>query len=229
MMTLLHYFDYLSVGIENTAFVAAVALASGLCVGFAVGIIRFARIPVLSQICFVYVEIFRGTSLLIQLFWIYFSLPMFGITVSPLTAGCLGLALNNGAYGSEIVRGALTSVRKQQFEAAAALNFSAAHTLRVVVLPQALPEMVPPFGNLSILLLKDTALVSMINIVDITFRAQQLRTQTFDTIGVYTVTLLIYFGLALVLVAATRLIEFYCWSDLRGFGRFGTILAGSRP
>jgi polar amino acid transport system permease protein len=228
MMTLVHYFDYLSVGIRTTAFVAAVALAAGLCVGFAVGLIRFARIPVLSQICFVYVEIFRGTSLLIQLFWIYFSLPMFGITVSPLTAGCLGLALNNGAYGSEIVRGALTSVRKQQFEAAAALNFSASHTLRVIVLPQALPEMVPPFGNLSILLLKDTALVSMINIVDITFRAQQLRTQTFDTVGVYTVTLFAYFSLALVIVAVTRMIEFYCRSDLRQFGLFNAILAGGR-
>ena len=229
MATYLDYLGYLAVGIKSTALVGLISLAAGLCLSFAVGLIRFARIPILSQIAFVYVEIFRGTSLLIQLFWIYFSLPMFGITMSPFLAGCLGLALNNGAYGSEIVRGALASVAKEQFEAATALNFSAFHTLRKIIIPQALPEMVQPFGNLSILLLKDTALISMINIMDITFRAQQLRTYTFDSVGVYSVTLIVYFALALVVVFATHLVEMYMRPSTRGAGLFGALFGFARP
>jgi polar amino acid transport system permease protein len=229
MATYLDYLGYLAVGIKSTALVGLISLAAGLCLSFTVGLVRFARIPILSQIAFVYVEIFRGTSLLIQLFWIYFSLPMFGITMSPFLAGCLGLALNNGAYGSEIVRGALASVSKEQFEAATALNFSAFHTLRKIIIPQALPEMVPPFGNLSILLLKDTALISMINIMDITFRAQQLRTHTHDSVGVYSVTLIVYFALALVVVFATRLVEMYMRPSSRGSGLLVALFGSARP
>lgn len=207
MNTYLDYLDFLLVGLKATVYVGVVSLLCGLAISFVVGMLRFAKVPVISPLLFAYVEFFRGTSLLIQLFWIYFSLPMFGISLSPITAGCLGLALNNGAYGSEIVRGALASVTKDQLEASKALNFSYFHTLRRVILPQALPEMVPPFGNLSILLLKDTALISMINIADIAFRAQQLRTQTFDSLGVYTTALVLYFLLALCVVAITKLIE----------------------
>lgn len=224
LATLINYLDYLSVGIKATILVFAVSLLFGLCISFLVGLIRFARIPILYQICFLYVGIFRGTSLLIQLFWIYFSLPMFGISISSFAAGCLGLALNNGAYGSEIVRGALSSVSKQQFEAATALNFSVGHTLRRIILPQALPEMIPPFGNLSIMLLKDTALVSMINIADITFRAQQLRTRTFDSLGVYAVTLVVYFVLALAIVAAVRLVEHYIRPEKRRTGFLSALI-----
>lgn len=207
MNTYLAYLDFLLVGLKATVYVGVVSLLCGLAISFVVGMLRFAKVPVISPLLFAYVEFFRGTSLLIQLFWIYFSLPMFGISLSPITAGCLGLALNNGAYGSEIVRGALAAVTREQLEASKALNFSYFHTLRRVILPQALPEMVPPFGNLSILLLKDTALISMINIADIAFRAQQLRTQTFDSLGVYTTALVLYFLLALCVVAITKLIE----------------------
>ena len=209
MEILFGYFTYLGVGVKATAFIGVVSFVSAVVIAFVVGVIRFQNVPVLRWIAFAYVEVFRGTSLLVQLFWLYYTLPLAGITVSPMAAACLGLALNSGAYGSEIVRGALAAVSRDQFEAATALNFSAGQTLWKIVMPQALVEMVPPFGNLAILVLKDTALVSMISIADVAFQAQQLRTFTYDSANIYLVTLLIYFTLALVVMAIGRLAERY--------------------
>lgn len=203
------YFEYLSVGIEATVVVWTISFISAVVIAFVVGIVRFQQVPVLRHVAFVYVEIFRGTSLLVQLFWLYFSLPLIGYSVSPMTAACLGLALNSGAYGSEIVRGALTAVSRDQFEAATALNFNSTQTLLKIVLPQAVVEMVPPFGNLGVLVLKDTALISMISIADVAFRAQQLRTMTYDSANIYMVTLMIYFTLALVVMLIGKLAERY--------------------
>jgi polar amino acid transport system permease protein len=205
----LGYLSYIGVGIKATVFIGSVSFVSAVAIAFVVGMVRFQNIPVIRHIALAYVEIFRGTSLLVQLFWLYYILPLAGITISPMTAGCLGLAMNGGAYGSEIVRGALTAVSKDQFEAATALNFNSSQTLWKVALPQAIIEMVPPFGNLAILMLKDTALVSMISIADVAFRAQQLRTFTYDSANVYIVTLLIYFTLALIVMAIGKLAERY--------------------
>jgi polar amino acid transport system permease protein len=203
------YLRYLAVGMKATAMVGSISFLSAVLIALVVGIIRAQKIPILNPVAFVYVEIFRGTSLLVQLFWLYYSLPLIGITVPPLTAACLGLALNSGAYGSEIVRGALLAVPKDQLEAATALNLGRWQTLWKVTLPQAIVEMVPPFGNLAILVLKDTALVSMISIADVAFKAQELRTFTYDSARIYIVTLFIYFAMALVVVAIGRLGEHY--------------------
>ena len=203
------YLAYLSVGIKATVLVWAISFFAAVALAFVSGLIRTQRIPVLKWIALTYVEIFRGTSLLVQLFWLYFSLPLIGITIPPITAACLGLALNSGAYGSEIVRGALASVPKDQIEASIALNLTSTRTLWRVLLPQAVVEMVPAFGNLAILVLKDTALVSMISIVDVAFRAQQLRTFTHDSARIYLLALLIYFVLALVISFLGKRVEAY--------------------
>lgn len=203
------YFEYLIIGAKATALVGGVAYLLAILFGLAAGIARAEKIPVAKTIAFIYVEIFRGTSLIVQLFWIYYSLPLFGISISPLIAGCLGIGLNSGAYASEIVRGALLSIPAAQLEAAAALDLTRWQTLWKIVVPQAVREMVPPFGNLSIAVLKDTALVSMISIADIAFKAQQLRTFTYDSARIYGVSLLIYFAMAMVLLVIARTFEFY--------------------
>jgi polar amino acid transport system permease protein len=209
MQQTVEYFEYLIVGAKATALVGGVAYLLAILFGFAAGIARAEKIPVARTVASIYVEIFRGTSLIVQLFWIYYSLPLIGLSISPLMAGCLGIGLNSGAFASEIVRGALLSVPVSQLEAAAALDLSRGQTLWKIVIPQALREMAPPFGNLSIAILKDTALVSMISIADIAFRAQQLRTFTYDSARIYGVSLVIYFGMALVLLMIGRTAEFY--------------------
>jgi polar amino acid transport system permease protein len=143
-----------------------------------------------------YVELFRGTSALVQLFWFYFALPRLGLSLSALGAGILVLGLNTGAYGAEVVRGAVQAVPEGQRAAARALGMSEGLILRRIVLPQAALRMVPPAGNLLIELLKNTALASTIALTELTFRAQALRSETLRTVEIFSVTLVIYFVIA---------------------------------
>lgn len=154
-----------------------------------------------------YVEVFRGTSALVQLFWLFFVLPHFGLTLDAYTVGILALGLNIGAYGAEVVRGAILSVPRGQWEAATALNLSRGATLRRIILPQAFPIMIPPWGNLFIELLKGTALVSLITLADLSFKAQQLNQTTLRTVEIFSLTLLLYLAVALLITAAMRWLE----------------------
>jgi polar amino acid transport system permease protein len=179
----------------------------GAICSFAFGIGKLSTNWAIKGISIAYIEIFRGTSLLVQLFWLYYALPLIGISFGPVTTGIVGLALNIGAYGAEVVRGALQAVPDTQHEAARALNFSRSSTLFHIVLPQAVVEMMPAFGNLAVQNLKDTALVSLISISDLTFQAQQLRNITLDSVRIYSLTLVGYFLMALVLAAFMRWLE----------------------
>lgn len=181
---------------------ALAALAALLC-----GLARVSRHAWVRAPVRAYVEIFRGTSALVQLFWVYFALPLAGVELGALGAGILVLGLNTGAYGSEIVRGAIRAVPRGQWDAAAALDLSRAQTLGFVVLPQALPAMLPPAGNLLIELLKNTALVSLITLSDLTFQAQLLRAATLRSGEIFGLVLVIYFALAAVLTWGVRRLE----------------------
>lgn len=155
----------------------------------------------------VYIEIFRGTSALVQLFWLFFVLPQFGILLDAFVVAVLALGLNVGAYGAEVVRGAILSVARGQWEAATALNMTRAQMLRRIILPQAFVAMIPPWGNLFIELLKATALVSLITLSDLAFKAQQMNQTTLKTIPIFTLVLLIYLAMSLVLTIGMRLLE----------------------
>ncbi|TIU34929.1 MAG: ectoine/hydroxyectoine ABC transporter permease subunit EhuC [Mesorhizobium sp.] len=155
----------------------------------------------------VYVEIFRGTSALVQLFWLFFVLPQFGVTLDAFLVAVLALGLNVGAYGSEVVRGAIQSVARGQWEAGTALNMSRSQMLRRIILPQAFIAMIPPWGNLFIELLKATALVSLITLTDLAFKAQQMNQTTFKTIPIFTLVLLMYLAMSLVISIGMRLLE----------------------
>ncbi|ANY16671.1 ectoine/hydroxyectoine ABC transporter permease subunit EhuC [Bordetella pseudohinzii] len=171
------------------------------------GLARLSSLLWLRMIATVYVEIFRGTSALVQLFWFYFVLPMFGLRLPAILVGIVVLALNAGAYGAEVVRGAIQAVPPGQREAGVALNFTRRQIMRRIVLPQALPAMLPPAGNLLIELLKNTALVSLVTITDLTFRGQMLRSETLQTTEIFSIMLLMYFAVALCITAVVRWLE----------------------
>jgi polar amino acid transport system permease protein len=154
-----------------------------------------------------YIETFRGTSALVQLFWLFFVLPHFGVTLEPLTVAVLALGLNIGAYGAEVVRGALQAVPRGQWEATIALNMPRKTALRRIIFPQAFVAMIPPWGNLFIELLKSTALVSLITISDLTFKAQQMNQTTLRTVEIFTIVLVIYFAISLIVTFAMRGVE----------------------
>jgi polar amino acid transport system permease protein len=182
-------------------------------VAFAFGIGKISHNALARGVSVFFIEIFRGTSLLVQLFWLYFALPILGqaigldLRLPPLVAGTLALGLNIGAYGAEVVRGAIQAVPASQHEAAKALDFTPRQILWRIALPQAIPEMMPSFGNLAVQNLKDTALVSLISLGDIAFRAEQIRNFTQDSATVYTLLLFMYFGMALVLTGIMKLLE----------------------
>jgi polar amino acid transport system permease protein len=154
-----------------------------------------------------YIEVFRGTSALVQLFWLFFVLPHFGVTLEPMTVAIAALGLNVGAYGAEVVRGAVGAVPRGQWEATVALNMPRSLALRRIILPQAFVAMIPPWGNLFIELLKATALVSLITISDLTFRAQQMNQITFRTIEIFTIVLIIYLAISALITVGMRALE----------------------
>jgi polar amino acid transport system permease protein len=153
------------------------------------------------------VEVLRGTSAIVQLFYLFFILPAFGISLGPMTTAIVGLGLNMSAYGSEVVRAALTAIDESQHEAAAALGLSRIQTYRLVVVPQALVIMLPSFGNLLIELIKATSLVSLITLTELTFSGRQMVVSTGMAFEVWGLVLLIYFAMAYPLTWLVHLAE----------------------
>lgn len=170
---------------------------------------RLSPIKPLRWLAIVYIEVFRGSSLLVQLFWLYFVLPMppFNIAMSAFNVAVIGLGLNIGSYGAEVLRGAIRSVHEGQYEACQALNMTAGQRLRRVILPQALLAAIPPGTNLLIELLKNTSLVSLITLSDLAFRARQLDQATLMTLEIFGLALLMYFVLAQIINFSMRTLE----------------------
>ncbi|MFX1760815.1 ectoine/hydroxyectoine ABC transporter permease subunit EhuC [Rhodococcus sp. As11] len=196
-------FDGLLVTIELTVGSAIFAFLLAVALGLAAG----AKNVALRGSARVFIEFFRGTSLLVQLFWLFYVLPLFGFRLESIVCGILALSLNYGAYGAEVVRGAIASVPTPQLEAATALNFGYWQRMRRVIFPQAWAEMIPPLTNLLIQLLKGTALASYILLQDLTFQIEQLRRGSGDTIFAFGVGLVLYFVLGYVLTLLMNALE----------------------
>jgi polar amino acid transport system permease protein len=175
---------------------ALVAIAAALISG----LMKMAHSKTVRAIAVVYIEIFRGTSLLVQLYWFYFVLPLFGFTLEKFTVGFLTVGLCYGAYGAELVRGAIQSVPRGQWEAALALNMSPAKRMQRIILPQALVALLPPWGNLMIEILKGTALVALISVADLMFETRQVNNNTYLSAQAFGTALIIYYIFARFMV-----------------------------
>lgn len=186
-----------------TLFAAILALALGFLAGYA----RMSKNKWVYGLATIYVEFFRGSSLLVLLFWIYFVMPLLGVTMSPMLAGILAMGLNFGAYVSEIVRSGFESVPEGQHEAGISVNMTQAQRMRRVIFPQAFVLMVPNLGNQLIELFKATSLVSLITLSDLTYQAQLLNGSTYETTKIYVALLLIYFVLAWPLSKGMEILE----------------------
>ncbi|MPZ54622.1 MAG: ectoine/hydroxyectoine ABC transporter permease subunit EhuC [Acidimicrobiia bacterium] len=206
-------------GVQVTVTVFVLSVLLGAVLSLIFGVAKMSQHAWVRAIANVYVEFARGVSAIILLFWVFFSLPtLLGISLSPLTAGFLALGVNMGAYGAEVVRGGLQNVPRGQTEATVALNMKSSQRLRYVILPQAIPVILPPFGNLMIEILKGTALVSLITLSDLTFEVDKLRT-TNVTEGpiLFLHALIIYFILAQIISTAVGFFE------RRSARRFGLV------
>jgi polar amino acid transport system permease protein len=200
----------LSEGVPQTIIAAVGGIALTIVLSVVAGLAMLAPSRVVRTVSRVYVEVFRGTSEVVQLFWIFFVLPaLIGYQIIPLGAGIIVLGLNHGAYGAEIVRGAVQSVPKAQYEGSIALSLSPRDRMFRVILPQALVEMLPPFNNLFIQLLKSTALLSLVVVNEVVRQGQLLvpNLGVGEKLTVYLVELVIFLVLALVITAVMRFLE----------------------
>ncbi|EYE88446.1 glutamine ABC transporter permease [Fervidicella metallireducens AeB] len=189
--------------IELTVF----TIVLGSILGISVGLLKLSKNKVIYFISSLYTWMFRGTPLLLQLFFFYYGLPNLGLNLSPMNAAILGLSLNCGAYMAEIVRGGILSIDKGQFEAAKALGFNYIQTMLKIILPQTYRRLIPPIGNQFISMLKDTSLVSSIAMVELMRSAQQMYATTFKPIEIFFVTGCIYLLMTTVFTAFFSVLE----------------------
>ena len=194
-------------GLWWTLQLAAMSAVLAFAVAIGAGVARSSRSLWFNVPATIYIEFFRGTSALAQLFWLFYVLPFLGVDLSAFQCGVIGLGLCFSAYGAEVVRLCIESVPRGQMDAAAALNFSRFQTLRMVVMPEALIMMMPLFSNLLIELIKATSLVSLITIPDLTFQAKSVISKTYQSGAVLLVTLLIYLLISLVVSSSMRKLE----------------------
>lgn len=178
--------------IKVTLPLTAISFSLGLLIAILTAISRTANIKILKQLSEFYIWIFRGTPLLVQLFIVYFGLPIVSVTLDVWSAAIITFSLNIGAYASEAVRAAVLSVPKGQWEAATALGMSYTQILRRIIAPQAARISLPPLSNIFISTLKDTSLAASITMVDMFMVAQRIAARTFDPLTLYVLAALFY-------------------------------------
>ena len=194
-------------GAGYTLMFAMAAMIGGLAIGFPVALLRMAKHPWLRWPAALYVSLMRGTPLLVQIFVIYYGLPGVGIEFTPVTAGILALSLNSGAYLSESLRGAITSISPGQWRASFSLGLGHWQTLGHIILPQALRVAVPSMSNTLISLIKDTSLVSVITVTELMLTTREVIATTFQPLPLYLAAAAVYWCMSLAFEALQRRIE----------------------
>jgi len=199
---------FLIEGTQTTLLVTVFALTIALLMGLITGLCKTSKHKLFSLPATFYVEIFRNTPELVQLIWIYYCLAILtGLNLQAVTACCIALGLNSGGYLAEVFRAGIQAVDSGQIEAARSLGLSKFQVTRKITLPQAIRTMIPPLVNQSIILLKNSSLVSVLGVMDLTFRAQVVSTKTFKPIEMYTAIAFIYFLLCTFLSYLARFAE----------------------
>lgn len=184
------------VGIGWTMAYTVGTILLGTIIGLIVGIVRLRRPIVIDWLLVAYIELFRCTPLLVQIIWFYYAFPvLIGVNIPAHVAAVTVLSLYGGAFYAEIVRGAIESVHKGQWDAARALGLKPWRMMRLVILPQALKPMLAPYVNQSVTQLKNTSLVSVIAVPDLVYNATLINADTYRPLEVYTIIALIYFAI----------------------------------
>ncbi|WHY86809.1 amino acid ABC transporter permease [Neobacillus novalis] len=208
MDTIIAALPILLKGLQVTLYIFVIAIILGFVIGLLVALLRLAPIKILNWIAKVYVDAIRGTPFIVQLFFIYFGInSLHLVSLNNTTAGIITVAINAGAYFAEIIRAGIQSIDKGQTEAARSIGFTGAQTMRYVVLPQAFRRMLPTITNQSIISLKDTSLLSVIGIADLTQQGQIQAAATFEAFKVWLAVGVIYFIIIYLLTILANFVE----------------------
>jgi His/Glu/Gln/Arg/opine family amino acid ABC transporter permease subunit len=201
------YGGALLAGLALTVALTLIVITLALVLAIPVALIRMSRNVALRALGSVYVEVIRGTPLLLQLAYIYYVLPSIGINLNPIVAAIVGLTLNYTAYMSEVYRGGILAVPRNQWEAAATIGMTRARAFRRIILPQALKIVTPTLGNYFISLFKDTALASVVTVQELTFTGQIISARSYQYFTIYTATGILYLAVGYPSAVFVRWLE----------------------
>ena len=190
-----------------TVVLGVVSFSIGSTLGLVIALIRVSRLRVLKALVVTYVSIFLGTPMLVQILLIYFGLPQFGIRLDPISSGVLALSLNVAAYQSENFRAGLLGVDRGQHEAAYSIGMKYWQSMRRIIFPQALRIALPPIGTRFIALMKDTSLVSVITVTELTRTAERIGSATFKYLEMYVAVAIIYWMINFFLSMGQNVLE----------------------
>lgn len=195
-------------GIEMTLLITVVALIIATVIGLVVGLINISQKKLLRAIATIYIDIIRGTPLIVQAFFIYFALPSaLNFKMEAVTAGILAISFNAGAYMAEIFRAGIISIDKGQMEAARSLGLPYSKAMTKVVLPQAIRRMIPAIINQFIISLKDTSILSVIGIQELTQSGEIIIASTYKILPIWTMVALFYIIVIMTLTTLSRMLE----------------------
>ena len=201
-------FPLLLLGAVITVKITAMSVALGIVIGLSAGIARICRVKPLRWISAVYVDFFRGTPLLVQIFLFYFAVPVItGQRIDPYVAAVGSCGINSGAYIAEIVRAGIQSIDEGQMEAGRSLGMTWTQTMRYVIVPQAMKRVIPPLGNEFIALLKDSSLVSVIGFEELTRRGQLIIAKTYASLEIWFSVAIIYLVMTLTISRFVAFLE----------------------
>jgi len=195
-------------GLRLTISLASVSIVISICLGLLVALPGLAANRLLRVFNRIYVETFRSVPTLVMILWVYYGLPVvFGVSLGPFTAGVLALALCDSAFEAEIFRGGIQSIERGQIEAADAIGLGYIHKMRLVILPQAIRRILPPLGNQFVYMLKMSSLVSVVGLQELTRKANELTVTVYRPLEIYTVLVLEYLLLILIVSWSVRWME----------------------
>ncbi|GAB4073986.1 ABC transporter permease subunit [Barrientosiimonas marina] len=194
------FLPQLLTGLLYTLLISVVGLVIGFILGGLFGMGRIAANKFVRSVSVVFIEVIRGTPVLVQAIWIYYALPLIiGFELGSVTAGIIVIALNSGAYIAEIVRGAVQSIDPGQMEAGRSLGLNHGQAMRHIIWPQAFKRMIPPLGNQFIISIKDTSLLSVILVPELIFQGRLIAANHFNAVEIYTTVAVFYLAVTLTL------------------------------
>ena len=184
--------DILTKGVLNTLLISAIAIPVGICLGIFICLMRISRFRILRWIAISYIEIIRNIPLLILIFMLFYALPFYGVRLSGLTTGFLCLSMYGGAYFAEIFRGGIEAISKGQFDACKALGLKYMFYMRRVIFPQLYSYVFPPGTNIALAMIKESSLLSMVTVAELTYAAHDINGRTFTPVETFATIALIY-------------------------------------
>ena len=207
---------FLLSGLYYTILLSVTAIAISIVVGLVIALPGLARNPYMRSINRVYVELVRAVPILVLILWVYYGMPQLaGLSISVFWAGVIALALSDSAFEAEIFRAGIQSVAKGQYEAAHSISLNYTDTMRFVILPQAIRRVLPALGNQLVYMRKMSSLVSVIGMQELTRKANELVVTEYRPLEVYTILVLEYLVLILVVSAGVRWLERRMQADER--------------